>query len=57
VGVVSNVQQLTLQVISIITDTFIKPIVDVLSRCLSNIHVTHAKGTPRDPSAHNLHMA
>jgi len=44
-------------VISIITDTFIKPIVDVLSRCLSNIHVTHAQGKPRDPSAHNLHMA
>ena len=53
--------RIRIQIIAIVVDTFIKPIVDVLARLLSAIHVTHAQGKPRDPSKedlrHNGHVA
>jgi len=44
------------QVIGIITATFIRPFVDVLARLFGRIHVTHAKGTPKD-SMEDVHLA
>ena len=45
-----------LQIVAIITDTFLKPFIDVLARLCGRIHVTHAKGKPKDGSD-NVHQA